>query len=285
MTIASNVTFGVNCTGNIQALLICLTSVLQNRLLPAKIQIRFEGEFPSFGNFYLEQLAALAARFHVEFSVSYGASQGVRKARDWQLKNCRTELLWMGDDDCLYSPNCLDEFMWALDHLKTTFSPRDDAGNECCVGYVNGSKPDINNRRGYGDFGTASRSTAQLPNGASMNQFYYGDRTLVRTNTMDTGNVLLSVDYLRKFNIWFDKFGMSYNSGGEDTLMGLHCNHLNAYGFFCPTAVAIHLEKPPSNSNFGEFAARGEMLLRTCELLEISTQGLPKEFMPFIQPK
>ena len=280
--LADTVTFGVNCTGNIQALLLCLSSVLNAEIAPRYIRVRMEGEFPSFNNFYLEQIAAIAAHREVELSITYAKSEGVRRARDWQVKMCQTFWLWMGDDDCIYRPDCLVEYQWAVDEAKRIHNVRtEDEHDFASIGYINGSKPDINNRRGYGDFSVEPRMSGPLENGASMNQFYGPKRVLVRTKTMDTGNVLLNTAAIRGAGLRFDVFGRSYNSGGEDTLMGLYLNSRKLYGFFCPSARSLHLEKP--QTQFGEFAARGEMLLRACSLLDIPTEDLPKEFMPFLK--
>lgn len=278
--IAPHVTFGVNCTGNVQALSMCLMSVLAGEIVPSAITVRMEGALPAFGNFYLEQAASFAAMKGVAFRIDYAQSRGVRHARDWQMRECRTQFLWMGDDDCFYTHHCLARLLEGLGFATEDFRYTDEEGNACDIGYINGTKPDINNRRQYGDFSTKVLDTFTIKNGASMNQFYEGSAVIVGTKTMDTGNVLLNLPALATRNLWFSKFEQSFNSGGEDTLMGLHCHKERAYGYFSPLALAIHLEKPVIN--FNEFAARGEMLLRACERLGIDKAGL-KEFMPWLQ--
>jgi len=278
--IAQDVTFGVNCIGNVQALSMCLVSVLTGSAVPRGITVRMEGELPSFSNFYLEQAAALAAIKGVSFRLEYAQSKGVRHARDWQMRECPTQFLWMGDDDCFYTHYCLRNLVDGLNMTAENFRATDEEGNACAIGYINGTKPDINNRRGYGDFSTKVIDTRTITNGASMNQFYTGFADTVSTKTMDTGNVLLNLKALGDRGLWFSKFHESFNSGGEDTLMGLHCHKERAYGYFAPLACAIHLEKP--KTNFNEFSARGEMLLRACEQLGIDKAGL-QEFMPWLK--
>lgn len=272
--ILKDTTFGVCCTGNIQALLMCLSSVLQGTLLPRIITVRLEGHFPAFSNFYLEQLSALARHKGIEFNISVGDARGVRAARDWQLNNCRTSLLWMGDDDVIYSPQCLEMLDKAEEETEPYF--REDGE----FGYVVGSKPDITNRRGYGDFSTKVLPTDELKNFDSFNQFYQGPFRLVRVNTLDTGNVLLNVEAMRAKGLTFNPFKESFNSGGEDTLMGMRMNGAGLYGFFCPNAASVHLEKPMPA--FNEFAARGELLLRSLNVLGLDT-GPMDEFMPFLK--
>lgn len=286
--IANNVTFGVNCTGNIQALTMCLSSVLMGEVVPARIQVRMEGAFPSFGNFYLEQLASLASIYGVEFSIEYAASKGVRKARNWQMEKCQTDFLWMGDDDCIYSYECLEYLRAATLSLveQATLGP----DFIYPFGYISGSKPDVNNRRGYGDFSVKILDPMQVKDdnnqffNASVNQFYaQGGIGLAKTATMDTGNVLLNLPPIKKAGIDFDPFEASYNCGGEDTLMGLRLNHAGLLGYFCPNARAVHLEKPQDKVHFGEFAARGEMLRLACSKLGIDPDTVQKEFMPFLR--
>ena len=45
------VTFGVGCVGNVEALYMCLASVLNAVMVPGRIQVRFEGPLPAFGTF------------------------------------------------------------------------------------------------------------------------------------------------------------------------------------------------------------------------------------------
>lgn len=277
--VSPDVTFGVNCTGNVHALTLCLSSVLMGFTAPSRIQVRMEGQLPSFADFYLEQMASFAAIQGIEFTLTHAVSRGVRKARDWQMENCRTSLLWMGDDDCIYAPPCLAVLLHAFEHAQG-LAHRNEKGEITYVGYINGAKPDINNRRGYGDFAVTQLPTEGLQNGASMNQFYKGPFAVVRTNTMDTGNVLLNLPALFTKGMHFDKFGESFNCGGEDTLMGLHANSKEAYGYFAPTATAIHLEKP--RVQFNEFAARGEVIRLSCQKLGVPLDGM-KEFMPWLK--
>lgn len=278
--ILDNTTFGVNSTGNTQALLMCLTSVVNQHQLPKTVNVRLEGEFPSFANFYLEQLAALFRHQGIEFNMSVGKSEGVRKARDWQLDHCLTPYLWMGDDDVIYHAGCLAWLDRAREEVMTArFREGLEEGE---FGYIQGSKPDVINRRGYGDFSTKVFESENLAGHVSFNQFYAGKHSIVRVNTLDTGNVLLNVTAMRKEKLRFDVFEHGFNAGGEDTLMGMRMNQLDLFGFFCTQAKSVHLEKP--NPVFNEFAARGEAIMRSAELLRVDIAPMT-EFMPFLKRK
>ena len=135
------VTLGIVSNGNIQGLLLCVSAALTGTRRPNSIVIRMEGELPSFGNFYLEQLAALAAFHGVSFCLYRSSARGIRTARQWQLDSCKTDALWMLDDDVLPTPLCLENLVRAWS--QSEFQPRG------LLGYVAGLKVDITNRRGY----------------------------------------------------------------------------------------------------------------------------------------
>ena len=253
-------TYGVSSTGNIQALQMSLVSVLMGAYLPSKIIVRMEGHFPSFGTYYMEQIAELARHKGVEFSITTAKSQGVRHARDWLIEECRTTYLWMGDDDVLYCPNCLSNFVAALTEI-----------DEDTLGYVNGNKPDLNNRRGYTDFGTAviDSSTVKTDGSQGYNAFFGGKNRVVKCDTADTGNLLIHVPNVITKGVKFQVFDEKWNAGGEDTLFALMCQKAGLTGWFSTRADSFHLEK--ESVRFGEFAARKAMLKREAELLCLET--------------
>lgn len=247
------VTFAVNTVGNTQALCLCLGSVLNGISLPGKIVIRSEGQFPSFSSFYLEQLAEVARIKGVEFQISVFSSQGVRKARQWQLESCSTELLWTGDDDVIFDYTALYQILLALEAVRKK-----------SWGFIVGNKRDVNNRRGYGDF--SQRPVKMVCNGCSTNLFYDKEACKDRfpeCYSLDTGFALLNVGELRKKKVSFDYFAKSYNSGGEDTFFGIQSIKKGLGGFFAPCAQAFHLEK--EKQNFNEFSARAEAIVRSAE--------------------
>jgi hypothetical protein len=271
------VTFGVSSKGNTQALVSCLLSVLNARVIPGTIQVRLEGDFPGMNNFYFEQVSELARWQEVNFHVAVARSQGVRASRDFHLNSCSTPFLWMGDDDVAYRWDCLSEYYRAYAYLR-------DQQPEIfsSLAYLAGSKPDLNNRRGYANFDTSINPESALQDGCSLNHVYdtRGD-VYPRVVTIDTGNAFLNLQRIHEKEIRFSLFDDSLNSGGEDTLFGLQCYKAELTGLFVPRACGYHLEKP--TVNFGEFAARGEMLLRACDLLEIDKAALRNSgFMPWL---
>lgn len=269
--------FCVSDTGNTLALCMCLSSVLNAKIVPHRIQILMQGKYPSFANFYLEQLADMARLSGVEFAVYSVKPLGVRGARDWHLDNCPTQYLWMGDNDVLYSPECLEILFKGWEGEL-----RDKQA------YVQGVKSDINNRRGYRDFFDGVHPLDDLKDFSSPNHRYQqlSIGMLRREHlptydvaTIDTGNVLFNMKLI-KDRFRFSVFDDSLNCGGEDTLMALLLRKNGLIGRFMPWAVSFHLEKP--NPVFEELTTRGEMLLRACDQLGLDKDLLRKGFAPWV---
>ena len=261
----SNVTFGVNTVGNTKALLMCLASVLNAEVIPGAIQIRSEGSLPAFGDFYMEQLAELARFKGVDFSINVAKSAGIRAARDWQIDFCRTDYLWMGDDDVLYSYDCLN---FLYDGMLRV-GPLNGGGLKTPknVAYVCGTKGDLNNRRGWANFEMSLKTVDDVKDNCSFNHFYDKETCMgsyAEIYTADTGNMLINLPLVRSKKIRFSLFDESTNSGGEDTLFAMECRHRGTSAYIIPSAQSYHLEKPMVN--FGEAAARVEMVLRCAEL-------------------
>lgn len=267
--ILGEVTFAVTSTGN-RVLAMTLASIVNQLVKPGKVLIRMEGEFPAINDFYLEQVMDLGRVFGMEFTICVSNSKGVREARDWLIRNCNTSLLWMGDDDVVYDPNCL-KFLYGAYMLNAH------------AGFIQGAKPDVNNRRGYGDFNRRIHSNRDVVDRCSYNQFYAIDANgpepmTVKTLTADTGNMLVNVETLRAHNILFTQFPVSANASGEDTLFAGAIAAAKLEGVFCPCASGFHLEKPVGG--FNEFGARTEMLYRAFEQKGYPLEVL-EDFMPF----
>ncbi len=278
--ILDKVTFCVSTCGNIKALLMCLSSVLNGTRLPSLIMIRFEGETGGFAEFYLEQLAALARFKGVEWWMHDSKPRGIRHARDFFLDNCPTDFLWMCDDDVIYEPDCL-EHLW-----EYVGCSRLGAMNEN-LSYVCGTKGDLNNRRGYGNFKMDVHGKDDVYENCPFNWFYDKKECAGLSApifTMDTGNALIYLPNIRAEAIRFGQFAQSTNSGGEDTIFALECRHRGLEAFIIPSARSYHLEKP--NINFSEFAARAEMVLRVCELRKYKQSDvdyMKRVFFPWLQ--
>ena len=267
------VTLGVSSKGNTQALLLCLSSVLTTETVPAAIQIRLEGEFPSFNNFYLEQIAALAKFRGVQFSFSVFNSTGVRDSRDWQISNCGTPLLWLVDDDVVLDSMCLEAYEAAYRSGKLS-SPD--------IAFLAGSKGDVNNRRKYPGFDMAEHKAADAGR-LNNHSLFYNIRDCwaqgIPSKVLDTGNVILDVKLIREKGCKFQLFAPDdrFNPSGDATTFSLVLNKAGLTGYFIPSARAYHLEKP--DGGFNEFHARGEMLLRLCDAKGFDKQVVKEYYM------
>lgn len=246
----------------------CLASVLSGFVLPNKIQIRFEGKFPSFGNFYLEQLSCLAKIRGVEWEMFIAPSEGVRKARDWHLKTCDYTWLWMGDDDVIYDADCLSWFIVALGEINGSSPPQE---NRQAHAYLAGIKVDASSLRGYPDYDTKVYPEYPAPQ-APLNHLYtkpierpVKQQVAYPTTLLDAGNCLLNAFYLETHGVNFAMFPDSENAGGEDTLFAELCAHKKLAAFAVPLAQSIHLEKP--KAFFSEFEARKELIKRSKQCL------------------
>lgn len=263
--ILQNTVVGIPTTGNIQALLISVTAILQGSVLPRRILIRSEGHFPAFANFYLEQLADVARQKGVEFVFAVMQSEsGLRGAFDWLLRECNSDYLWVVADDVLPDPDALGYLKSAAERLLSDKRP---------WGYICGNKVDVNNRRGWPDF-------AQTPEIAKDFCPTYGNYPnkngtvqplVVRNLLLDNSHAMFNVRSLREHNIWSRCFSFGFMSGGDDTLFGARVNdpELDLPGYFCPCSKAFHLEK--EKQNFDEPTARAEALLRQMQLLGVPT--------------
>ena len=264
-----DVTFGVSCIGNVEALYMCLASVLNATCVPRRIQIRFEGELPAFGTFYMEQLAEFARFREVDFLLAVAKSEGVRTARDWHIDNCPTPLLWMGDDDVVYDYECLDYLGSTFGKIRSELfhAGSEDMDGAAAIGYLCGTKGDLNNRRGWGNFKMNVHGPEDVFDNCAFNWFYDKQACkgkYARIYTMDTGNALINVAAIRAAGIRFQTFAESLNSGGEDTIFALECGKAGLDAYIVPSATSYHLEKP--RVNFNEHAARAEMVLRAAEV-------------------
>lgn len=260
--------------------MLCLSSVLLGTVVPAAINIRLEGDFPDFNHFYLEQLAELARIAGVDWNMNVGLSKGIRYARDWQLDHCTTKYLWTGDDDVIFDSLCLSNFsahlnVSAIQYLLPT-------GGRFYPAFLQGSKADVNNRRGYPDH---SKTVYEQADDVSYHSFFAqacacpSDR-LRQQLMLDPGNAVLSMSFFRSHALRFSQFPDGFNAAGEDALMALHIHAEGSCGLRVPSARAFHLEKP-AGSRFGETAARAEAVLRSAQLKGYDASVLGKDFVAY----
>jgi len=253
----TEVTFVVSTKGNTQALAMCLMSIGTQTAVPGTVIVRMEGEMLKFSDFYLEQACDFLRKFGVDLQLRLSVSRGVRTARTELMKAAKTELVWMGDDDCLYRTECLAELLVGLE--DGTNRVRDNVP----LAWVQGAKPDINNRRGYKDFSAQVREGKAANNHEGYNFFFTGEGKTVLCDTLDTGNVLFTknVRYVREH--LFAHNEKEFNSSGEDTLAALYLQSKGYFGVFRTSAGCIHLEKP--TDGFDEFSARKNYIQATAE--------------------
>lgn len=278
-------TLGVTCSGNVRALCMALLSVFNSPSIPHKLLLRLEAEMPLTDDFYLAQVLDYIRQTGAEIMITVAQGTGVRAARDWLVENTRTKFLWMIDDDVVVSPDCLEMFC------------RSQNAESKPVGAFQGTKTDINNRRGYDNFNTFVRPRSDLKPGVSANHHWeklpkgMGDRTQASVptyeiQTIDTGNVLFDVEFLEKCSLRFERLPLSANSGGEDTLMAVQICMSGGAVLLNPWAQAIHLEKPVIK--FNEFAARAQMVYEAAVAmgapLDLLNQ-VRRQIMPWVWPK
>lgn len=265
--LAYNVAFVVSSRGNMQALTGCLTSIAMQQLLPCKVVVRLEGEIMGLSNFYFEQSVDLLRVMGIDVQVQCAASRGVRIARTSLLQAVSGyPYVWMGDDDCVYDSACLSELLVAKDEAEKYLR------DEVKLGWVQGSKPDVNNRRGYKDFSIEIREGLKANNDEGYNFFFTGPGKTVLCSSLDTGNVLFCLnsllgnaltafgegDILRSV---FNHTTPEYNSSGEDTLCALYLKSRNLFGVFRTSANCVHMEKQVGG--FDEFSARKNYIAAT----------------------
>lgn len=262
--LAYNVAFVVSSRGNMQALTGCLTSIAMQQLLPCKVVIRLEGEIMGLSNFYFEQSVDLLRVMGIDVQIMCSKSSGVRRARTELLKSVAGyPYVWMGDDDCVYDSACLSELIVAKDEAGKHV--RDDVQ----LGWVQGSKPDVNNRRGYKDFSIEVREGLKANNDEGYNFFFTGPGKTVLCSSLDTGNVLFCMSAVCKnegigespLEEMFNHTTPEYNSSGEDTLCALYLKSRSLYGVFRTSANCVHMEKQVGG--FDEFSARKNYIAAT----------------------
>lgn len=279
--IVTGLTVGVTTVGRMDSLHMMLSSVLLGTHVPERIIIRLEGELPSFGTFYMEQLSELARFKGVDFMMQVTKSQGVREARDWLLDSCMTDYLFMVDDDVVLEFDCVGTMFNAIvDNMEPIKKPSK-------VAYMCGSKGDVNNRRGYKNFKVDVKGAEGVYDNCPFNWFYDKKACAgkyAQIYTCDTGITVFNVNLVKEHNIRFAMFDHSMNSGGEDTLFALECRHQGLEALIVPSARSYHLEKEVVTFA-DDFAPRAEMILRVIELRGYKgkhVEYMKKVFMPWL---
>lgn len=241
----------------------------------------------------MSQLSALAREFSTKLVLVPRKSAGVFQLRETQLKmenGCRWVVFL--DDDVILRHDSLHNLAW-LGSLQQTW--RSESKTPLCA-YYQGTKWDVSNTRGYGNFDlervTSETATnfnvpttrPDLDMGESdLSSRFSGpalDGSLFQeTYFCDTGFCMFDRKVVKEKGLSFIHNTTNTPAGGEDALFALQCESRNVPRIWIKTAEAIHLEKP--NVRFGEFAYRKEAVLRTAEALKYPTNRLA-EFLSWV---
>lgn len=252
-----------------------MTGIANSSVLPARVLIRAEGQFPIFDDFYLAQLADVLRQKGCEFHWALCAPQGLRGSVDWLLNECHSRYLLMVADDVLIDPLAVERLSQASASLDST------VGTEAW-GYVVGNKQDVNNVRGWPDY--SQKPIRAVTDYATTYGVYDVTPTsvLVRNHLLDNSFALFNAAAIRKRRVTETQFPYGFQCGGDDTLFGWVLRKAQLPGYFMPMAQAFHLEKPQGAQNFTEPAARAEALLRQAQLLGISlTRAEIEQMFPY----
>lgn len=267
----------VSSKDNPVALNLLLTSILVSgypeALFNLRVVVRLEGT--TLPDFYREQLSAafMAHGAHVVFVQM--PSVGVHQMREWQLKTSllgSARYVLMLDDDVILTHNAIAQVALVQQELCST-------GKE--FAYIQGTKWDCSNVRGYKDFGLTPVHPDQATNYNIPVQVGYSSHR-APTRWLDTGFALFDRSVVKKHNLTFapsnlDSFAFC---GGEDALFALSCAHKGITNYWAKDAQAIHLEKP-GGSRFTEAAYRKEAVLRAAQLCGYDTSYI-SEFMAWV---
>lgn len=271
-------TVGISCVGNIPGLTCCLSALAAGNAMPEYLNIRLESDFPGI-DYYLQQTLCAFKFWGTEVTIQIGKARGIHPTRDEQIKACRTKWLVMLDDDVLPDADLVNVYGAVLRRFSR-FSIGEESDDRLTV-FVQGTKPDLNNQRGYADFEIGKvpyppeheRSPAFNFNVPHISKVRLPDPALfdMEKRFCDPGNMMVNVALIRQHGIKFAPFkNMIRRAGGEDTLFAMQCLKLGKLRrFWCPQAYVWHLEKPKATTRLTEHAYRKEALLRSGEQLDV----------------
>jgi len=211
----------------------CLTSILEQTVLPKKVLIidndkrqTAKGIFKLFKN-----------KFPIEYAVE--KRQGIPNARNKALKLCKTPLLGFIDDDCVLDKN------WVKVALQSAKDTR--------ASYILG-KSLLFNKNSIIAFAQHCRQT------------YWFFRDLEKNNNLpspfnlDTKNVVFKIRFLKKNNIWFDQDLFIHTVGGHaDTDLGFQFKNKGLIGRYEPKMIVYHEEVQRLRDFFKKAYHRGRV--------------------------
>jgi len=230
-----------------------LVSVLMGEKLPNIIRIVTQNDPANYADFYTGQINALARRLGVDVVWDHPSrklthAEFLAGSLEWGCDFQGLYHLWLLDDDVVYTSRCLKELYtsWEYAHPNAAF--------------IQGSKSDVNNIRGYNDFRfDPVLKEEPLPHypPTHWNYQYRDDGCIFPCALMDSGNVLIPLEGLESFEMW-DKIAAlgkredyTINIPGDTWLSAcILSQRPNTYGYLNINAQAHHLEKPNGASAF-----------------------------------
>lgn len=285
-TVWQDVTVAISMVGNLDGLKCCLSGLASGTMMPGHLNLRLEGDVPGVNDYYFEQLLCAFRFWGVEVNIQLAHARGIHATRDAQVENCKTTWMVMLDDDVLPDGHLLEVYnAWVAKTGKPpgmgegTFTGSDFAAAEFLM--VQGTKPDLNNRRGYADFEAKPVPFPKVNEDFNFNVPHtthaLGHAVQTRwmgTKFCDPGNMMLNVPLCRKMGIQFQPFKQIVRrAGGEDTIFAVQAIAQRAKRLWLPAAFVWHLEKPAGKFRLTEHAYRKEALLRSAEQLGVFDSG------------
>lgn len=281
--ICEDITVAISMVGNLDGLKCCLSGLASGQCMPKALNLRMEGDIPGVNDYYFEQLLCAFRFWGVEVNIQLAHARGIHATRDAQVDNCKTTWMVMLDDDVMPDFALLSAYWTWINSVGKPGQPSYDGSDIQAQDFlmVQGSKPDLNNRRGYADFeakpvpfpGPSQAFNFNVPHTTTVSGLSMRARWLF-TRFCDPGNMLLNVPLCRQMGIMFNPFkDIVRRAGGEDTLFAVQAIAQQARRVWLPAAFVWHLEKPASSFRLTEHAYRKEALLRSAEQLGVFDSG------------
>lgn len=263
----------LNNSEGLNLLLASIIGSLNLSLWVEHVVLRLEGTWKP--NFYREQLIETLKVLGIPVTVCYAHSIGSHALRDWQLYNSivGSRFVLFLDDDVIL--DCR-----AIDSIVGTSSKLIRSDSNVKFSYLQGTKWDCSNTRGYKDF---SIQHTTFFGAVNYNvPVYYEEEHKHSTKScywLDTGFALFDRKTVAENDLTFVPLLSNAFTGGEDALFALQCESKNVARYWVPTAQAIHLEK--ETLRFSDHGYRKEAVLRAAEQLKYPTDRI-QEFLSWV---
>lgn len=196
----------------------CLESVERQTILPERVIV--------IDNDPGQSAKTVSTAFKKSLSLIYKVElkRGVPQSRNQALEYCETDLLGFVDDDCVLDRNWVKAGKEAITRHRSK------------TAYIVGRSLLLNNQ--------SIIALTQF----HINRYWFKRKISKKTNkigpqALDTKNVVLKIDILRKYKIRFDgRFGVKPFGGWADTDLGLQLAKLGFVGYYESKMVVYHEE-------------------------------------------